>query len=125
VEPDQRRAFDREAFHEALDRRRTDLSLKWRDVADATGVSPSTLTRLGQGARPDVDTFLTLCSWASLDPEDFSIEKAEARVQSGDARTTIAAALRSDPNLGQAEIDLLERVLNAAYSELRRRDESG
>lgn len=55
--------FDLDAFYVALDRRRRHHRMSWRDVADATGVSPATLSRLAQGGGMNVHTMARLLSW--------------------------------------------------------------
>lgn len=56
-------SFDPEKLYEALDRRRRRKEMRWRDVAKAAGVSPSTLTRISQGKRPDADSLVRLMAW--------------------------------------------------------------
>lgn len=55
--------LDVKALHEALDLTRKQRKLYWRDVAKQAGLSPSTLSRIGQGASPDVDGLLRLLVW--------------------------------------------------------------
>jgi transcriptional regulator with XRE-family HTH domain len=58
--------FDLAAFCTSLDAVRASQGLTWRGVAGAAGVSPSTLTRMNQGKRPDVDGLAALCAWSGL-----------------------------------------------------------
>src|SRR4051812_33734083 len=44
--------FDAEAFYAALDAERQGRNLTWKSVANSSGISASTLTRIAQGARP-------------------------------------------------------------------------
>lgn len=55
--------FDPDALYVALDRKRRAERIKWRDVAAAADVSPSTLTRIGQNKRPDADGLARLLVW--------------------------------------------------------------
>jgi transcriptional regulator with XRE-family HTH domain len=50
--------FDTAAFYDALDSVRQARRLNWKQVAGDSGVSASTLTRMAQGRRPDVDGLL-------------------------------------------------------------------
>src|ERR1700694_317278 len=51
----------------AIRRRRVELSLSLRDVADATGVSASTLSRIENGTgKPDADNIARLTSWLDM-----------------------------------------------------------
>jgi transcriptional regulator with XRE-family HTH domain len=43
-----------------------------RDVAAETGLSPSTLTRISQGQKPDADGLLTLLAWLNADATRFA-----------------------------------------------------
>lgn len=60
-----------------LDVRRRERGLLWRDVAEAVGISPSTLTRLGHGKRPDADALVSLLVWLDLDTDIALIIKPE------------------------------------------------
>jgi transcriptional regulator with XRE-family HTH domain len=84
--------FDVEALYTAIDRRRRTHHLHFRDVAAQSGVSPSTLTRLGQGRHPDVDGLVRLLAWlgtTDLAPflrttEQLAIDLSEATSREGD-----------------------------------------
>jgi transcriptional regulator with XRE-family HTH domain len=54
---------DVEALYLRLDRERRTRRIKWRDIANGAGVSPSTLTRIGQGSTPDADALVSLLGW--------------------------------------------------------------
>jgi hypothetical protein len=49
-----------------------------RAVAAETGLSPSTLTRLGQGQKPDADALVTLLAWLNADASTFAQERPSA-----------------------------------------------
>lgn len=51
------------ALHGALDTVRRFRGISWRQIANETGMSPSTLTRLGKGESIDADGFVTLLAW--------------------------------------------------------------
>ena len=56
-------------LHRRLDVRRRERALLWRDIAAQTGISPSTLTRLADGKRPDADGLVSLLVWLDLDTD--------------------------------------------------------
>ncbi len=60
---DARAKFDAAGFAAALDATRATRGATWRQVATEAKVSPSTLTRLGAGYRPDMDGFAALADW--------------------------------------------------------------
>src|SRR5256885_11732372 len=54
----------------AISRRREELGLSLRDVADETGVSASTLSRIENGTgKPDADNIARLTSWLNVPME--------------------------------------------------------
>ncbi len=63
--------LDVKALHAALDQQRRARGLSWRQLAKHAAVSPSTLTRMAQGKRPDVDSFSALIQWLGIPAEDF------------------------------------------------------
>ena len=61
--------FDNEAFYAALNAVRLSRQMTWKDVAEETGVNASTLSRIGQGANPDVNglaALLAACGRSTL-----------------------------------------------------------
>jgi transcriptional regulator with XRE-family HTH domain len=116
-----RKKFDGEAFYAALDSARTARDLKWKDVAKDAGVSASTLTRMAQGKRPDVDSLAALCRWADLNADEFMRPRAEDGEERSDAPplAMISTYLRSDPNLSAKSADMLDEVIKATYRQLR------
>ena len=53
--------------------------MSMRDVAAETGLSPSTLTRLTQGQKPDADGLVTLLAWLNAEASEFAVPRDEAR----------------------------------------------
>lgn len=115
------RTFDNEGFFSALDATRQARELSWRTVAKETGVSPSTLTRIGQGRRPDVDSFAALAAWAGTDPEGFFLREGDDARRGSDPLAEISVLLRRDPNLSTEAASALDELVKATYSRLRER----
>jgi transcriptional regulator with XRE-family HTH domain len=63
--------FDAQALYDALDRKRTERGLTWREVAAETGVSAATLTRTKDGGRLEVDGMLAMVTWLGVPVETF------------------------------------------------------
>lgn len=109
--------FDATAFYRALDAARQARKQNWKQVAAASGVSASTLTRMAQGKRPDVDGLAALAAWSGLNVDDF--------VRSDDERpepaplAQITTYLRSDRNLSPEAATALDEMIKAAYERLR------
>jgi transcriptional regulator with XRE-family HTH domain len=109
--------FDGERFVAALDSTRQARGLTWRKVADQADVSASTLTRMAQGKRPDVDSLAALSRWAGLKADDFFADAD--RAPSPEPLAQVTAYLRADPNLSETGKNALEAILHAAYDKLR------
>lgn len=116
--PLERRLFDAEGFYAALDAVRQTQKIHWKDVAQRARVSASTLTRMAQGRRPDVDSLAALCSWARLDADDFMHSAPRAETDTAPL-AMISTYLRSDPNLSPRAAEALETVIKATYEQLR------
>jgi transcriptional regulator with XRE-family HTH domain len=113
-----RGSFDEAGFFAALDGVRQGRSLNWKQVATAAKVSPSTLTRLAQGKRPDVDSLAALVDWAGLNADDFVIRTHG--VQEIEPLAMISTYLRADRNLSAEAATALDTVDRAAYEALRK-----
>jgi transcriptional regulator with XRE-family HTH domain len=110
--------FDAQAFYAALDTERVARKKTWRQVANEARVSASTLTRMGQGKRPDVDSLGSLAAWSGLNIDHFVIGKRpHTQIET---LTEITALLRTDRNLGPDGAATLEAILKTAYSHLRK-----
>jgi hypothetical protein len=89
-------------------------------VVEQAQVSPSTLTRLAQGKRPDVDSLAALVDWAGFRADDFVVRvhsKTEA-----EPLAMISTYLRADKNLSPAAAEAIEKVVQATYKVLRDTD---
>lgn len=112
--------FDASAFFSALDAQRIAKRLTWKQVAAESGVSASSLTRMAQGKRPDVDSLAALVAWAGLNADDFireSNEKAQA-----EPLAMISSYLHADKNLTEEGATALEELIKATYERLRRKN---
>ena len=65
------RRFDPKALHAALDAKREARGVTWKQIAEETGVSVSTITRTKQGGRMEVDGVLALVGWLDVPVETF------------------------------------------------------
>lgn len=110
--------FDASAFFSALDAQRIAKKLNWKEVAAASGVSASTLTRMAQGRRPDVDSLAALITWSGLNADDYIRDTDEKTAP--ETLAMISTHLRSDPNLSNEGAMALEELIKATYSRLRK-----
>ena len=111
-----KRGFDLGSFHAALDAQRASKGLTWKDVAEQSGVSASTLTRMSQGKRPDVDGLALLLAWSGLDALQFVPSANEP-----EPMAKIAANLRADRNLSDDSAKALQEIIQVAYERFRDR----
>lgn len=114
--------LDVSAFYAALDHARRSKNMSWRAVAGEAGVSPSTLTRLGQSRRPDVDSFGALIHWVGIDAEHFLREprgSAKPADQDSEPIAMISTYLRARKELSEKSAAALEDILRAAYDSLK------
>lgn len=109
-------SFDHEAFYAALNAERLARQRTWKQVAEETGVHASTLTRMSQGKRPDVDGFAALLKWSGLKLEDFLNDPAKPKPE---PLAQITALLRADPKLSRKSKAALEQIIHATYEQLR------
>jgi transcriptional regulator with XRE-family HTH domain len=108
--------FDVVAFQAALDSQREARRLTWKQVAAESGVSASTLTRMTQGKRPDVDGLAALLAWSGLRVEHFIRGEKKSNPA---PLAQITAYLRADPNLRPESAKALEQIIRAAYERFR------
>lgn len=71
--PQPRPRIDVQKLYAALDGARRERDMSWRRLAAEVGCSPSTMTRLAQNHRPDVDAFAALVQWLKAPAEEFMI----------------------------------------------------
>jgi hypothetical protein len=112
--------FDSDAFYAALDGVRRARRLNWKEVALHSGVSASTLTRMAQGRRPDVDGLAALVAWSGLDADDYVRSDQQKRPEV-EPLAMITTYLRSDRNLTPEAATALDELVKAAYERLRKR----
>jgi transcriptional regulator with XRE-family HTH domain len=108
--------FDTEAFYAALNAARLSRQKTWKDVAQEAGVAASTLSRMGQGAKPDVNGLAALLKWSNLKAEMF-IRGAGNKEAPPIAKLT--ALLRADPHLTPQNAKLMEEIVVSTYNKLR------
>ena len=111
--------FDAGAFYAALDAERRSRRYTWKQVAEQAQVSASSLTRMAQGRRPDVDSLAALVAWAGVSADSF-VDSPEPRPSPG-ALTMISTYLKGDPQLSAEAAEALDQLVKAAYERMRKR----
>ncbi|QQS33429.1 MAG: helix-turn-helix transcriptional regulator [Acidobacteriota bacterium] len=107
----------------AIKRRREELGMSLRDVADVTEVSASTLSRIENGTgRPDADNIARLTKWLDM-PVDRLIRQEEDGVEPviyyphEATPDIIDAHLRADKNLSAETANALSELFRVAYQQ--------
>ena len=102
-----------------------------RATAEEIGkISASTLSRIEQGKMPDLDTFIRVCDWLEVTPEQFFEtdgeaetiqDKAQWPVLSPTMSTTeaIEVHLRADRELDPETAEALANMVRAAYNAIK------
>lgn len=109
----------------AIKRRREELGLSLRDVADETKVSASTLSRIENGTgKPDADNIARLTNWL-----DMPIDRVMKKKQDADevepviyypheaTPEIVEAHLRADKNLSPETATALSELFRVAYTQ--------
>ena len=108
----------------AIKRRREETGQSLRDVADITGVSASTLSRIENGTgKPDADNIARLTSWL-----DMPIDRVMNKTAASDVGPVIyypheatpeivEAHLRADKNLTPETANALSELFRVAYKQ--------
>lgn len=108
----------------AIKRRREEFGLSLRDVADVTGVSASTLSRIENGTgKPDADNIARLTGWL-----DMPIDRVMNKQSADDVEPVIyypheatpeivEAHLRADKKLTPETAQALSELFRVAYKQ--------
>ena len=110
----------------SIRRKREEMGLSLRDVADETGVSASTLSRIENGTgKPDADNIARLTAWLNVPVERIM----SGRDQAGDEDRAVVyfpqestpeiveAHLRADRNLTPETAKALSELFRVAYAQ--------
>jgi len=118
-----------EELGRAVRRKRNELNLSLRDVADETGVSASTLSRIENGTgKPDADNIARLTAWLDVPMERIlsgrsAEEQRETAVVYYPRESTpeiVEAHLRADRNLTSETAAALSELFRVAYNQFSR-----
>jgi transcriptional regulator with XRE-family HTH domain len=114
--------INRASLYSALDAARQERQLTWRALAGEIGVSPSLLSRLGNGLKPDTDGFATIVAWLKLPAEQFFERDGEDSVDDArqpDLMAELAPLLRARKDLSETDIKYLQQIIGATVERAR------
>jgi len=90
-----------------------------RIVAKEIGnISASTLSRIELGNLPDLETFMLLCSWLEVSPEEFQNNEEKKHT----TQNKIVAHLRAERTLSKETTNALIEMINLAYNSKKKTD---
>lgn len=110
---------------QAIKRRRVELRMSLRDVADATAVSASTLSRIENGTgKPDADNIARLTGWLDMPIDrvmtkqagDYSVEPVVYYPHEATPEI-VEAHLRADKRLTPEHAKALSELFRVAYKQ--------
>jgi transcriptional regulator with XRE-family HTH domain len=110
----------------AIHRKREELGLSLREVADKTGVSASTLSRIENGSgKPDADNIARLTAWLNVPMERImngrepngSDSKPVVYYPQEATPDIVEAHLRADRNLTPETAKALSELFRVAYTQ--------
>lgn len=114
--------IDAALLYSALDAARQERQWSWRKLASEIGVSPSLLSRLGNGLKPDTDGFATIVRWLRLPAEQFFAGDRDADAEESaapDLMAQLAPLLRARKELSETDVRYLEQVIGATVERAR------
>jgi transcriptional regulator with XRE-family HTH domain len=103
----------------ALNAAREAKGMSWRQLAKEIGVSPSLLSRMSNGDRPDADGFATLVTWLGMPAEDFMTPSENRQESPPELMTQLAPLLRARKDLTAEDVTYLEEVIQATLRRTR------
>jgi transcriptional regulator with XRE-family HTH domain len=95
-------------------KRRKARNLSLRDVADQTGVSLNTLSRVERGHVPDLPNFRRIIEWLDV-PADAFLDPSRNAMPTP---KVIARHLRADPNLTTEAAERIANLVEEMYQQL-------
>jgi len=102
------------SLYAALDAARTSKELSWRQLAKEIGVSPSTMTRMANGQKPEVNAFAAMIRWLNMPAEKFMIDEDTAPRDEPPLLAQLAPLLRARTDLDADDVKYLEEIIGAA-----------
>lgn len=110
--------LDTAALAQRLTDRRAAGQLSVRQAAADAGVSFMTLSRVEAGSQPDLATFIKLCGWLRVPPEEFFIRGARRPT---DTLEAVTRHLVTDPALNRDAAQRIASVVREMYGALARK----
>jgi transcriptional regulator with XRE-family HTH domain len=117
--------LDAKNLQERLVAKRRDERLSLRQVADATGVSVPTVSRVLRGHLPERENLLRLARWVDMPIGETTATRNRNHLVHAAEVSTVQAVelhLRADKDLNGEDAEALADLFKIAYERLRIRD---
>lgn len=112
--------FDAPAFYAAIEAAVGARGITWKQLAEDTGVSATTLARMATGRNPDAASVAALSAWAGLNLADF-VGGLPRKKMPADTLEIVGNTLRADPTLDAKSAKALESIFQTAYQSMRKK----
>jgi len=111
-------SIDLGALYSALDSKRRGQGLSWRELARQLEISPSVFSRLAQGRRPELETYLAMVNWLGATAEDFVEGDKPSQEEARETVEVISTYLRADKALKPESAEAIETIVRTAYAQM-------
>lgn len=113
-------SIDVKGLARAMEVRVSNDRISWRTAASEIGVSPSLLTRLRNGQRPDLEAFAAITRWLAQPADDFFLDpQRTADVSQPPLASSMNALLRARRDLNDKDKEFLQQILQAGLDHVR------
>lgn len=94
--------------------------ISWRTAAGQIGVSPSLLTRLRNGQRPDLDAFAAITRWLGQPADQFFLDPNKPAINpEPPLASSMSALLRARRDLNDKDKQFLQQILLAGLEHVQ------
>ena len=107
--------LDLAALSRSVREKRVAVGPSTRKAGELAGVSFMTLRRIEHGGFPDLATYLRLCAWLEVPPEEFFLTGAVRKQSTPDV---VAKVLLSDPLLTLSDASQIASVVRSLHGAL-------
>ncbi len=115
-------AIDVRGLAAAMEVRVKSDEISWRTAAGQIGVSPSLLTRLRNGQRPDLEAFAAITEWLGEPAERFFLrhQPPQDALAEEPLASSMNALLRARRDLNDTDKEFLSTILLAGLKHVKR-----
>jgi transcriptional regulator with XRE-family HTH domain len=109
------------ALYGALNSKRDAREMSWRELAKELDLSASVFTRLAQGRRPDLESYILMTGWLGVSTDSFVAGPKPTEAKAEKTVEMISGYLRADRALKPESAKAIEKIVRAAYDQMAER----